>query len=220
MNRDELSRLPALASLEPRTRNAVIQSASILTAPADAVVFSPGSECTSFIFVLEGSVRVSITSRSGREVVLYRVEGGQTCVLTTSCLMGGGTYEAEGRTETAVKALALPASCFSRLLEESASFRKFAFTTFASRLHDLIVLINEIAFGQLDHRLAAWLSSNSSGNTITATHQDIATELGATRETVSRLLKEFERKGWLKLERGQITVLQTRALSHYTAKQV
>ncbi|HHI82384.1 MAG TPA: helix-turn-helix domain-containing protein, partial [Rhizobiales bacterium] len=97
-------------------------------------------------------------------------------------------------------------------LENSPAFRHFAFTAFSARLHDLIVLINEIAFGQLDVRLAAWLAANSASGTISATHQAIATELGSAREAVSRLLKEFERKGWLKLDRGQITILQPQAL--------
>lgn len=216
--RQTIEVLPSLNELEPAALQKLGQAAHLVQAPAGHVLSKPGSSCDNYLIVLEGTVRTFITGENGREIVLYRVEGGQTCILTTSCLMTGSNYETEGIAESDVTALAVPRTMFLELLGTSEKFRHLAFNTFSERLHELVILINEISFGQLDTRLAGYLIDKSDGDTIIATHQSIAMELGSAREAVSRLLKDFERKGLVELDRGRIIITQRAELENYQKK--
>ena len=155
----------------------------------------------------------------GHQIVLYRVEPGQSCVLTTSCLMAHESYAAEGVAETAVSGLGLAPASFERLLTDSAEFRRIVFTDFGQRLADLMGLLNEVAFRRIDARLAVWLlqASEREGMTIHHTHQEAAVELGTAREVVSRQLKEFERQGLLSLARGRIELRDPATLRRIAA---
>ncbi len=210
--------LPSLNELEPAALQKLGQAAHLIQAPEGHTIFRPGSTCDNYIIVLQGTVRTFVSSENGREIVLYRIEGGQTCILTTSCLMTGSNYETEAVAETDVVALSLPRKMFLELLGTSEKFRSLAFNTFSERLNELVLLINEISFGHLDTRLAAYLISKSNDNTIKATHQSIAMELGSAREAVSRLLKDFERKGLVELDRGRIIITQRTELENYQKK--
>ena len=179
--------------------------------PAGTVLFHERAECSSYVLVLDGAIRVQKVAENGREIVLYRVERGQSCVLTTNCLLARQDYGAEGIAESAVRALILPAAHFRDLLAQSAVFRDFVFASYAERMSELLLLIEEVAFGRIDARLAGWLLQR--GAEIHATHHEIAAELGTVREVISRQLKEFERRGWLVLNRGRIALLDRPALS-------
>jgi CRP/FNR family transcriptional regulator len=168
--------------------------------------------------VLAGSVRVHLLSELGREIVLYRVTAGSTCILTTSCLIGREDYSAEGVTETAVSAVALAKPAFDALVAASPIFRDFVFHGFGTRLTDLMRLVSEVAFGRIECRLAEALIRHApEGGTVQLTHQALATELGTAREVVSRQLKEFERLGLVGLGRGRLEVLDTAGLRDLAA---
>jgi len=153
---------------------------------------------------------------NGREIVLYRVSGGQSCVLTTSCLIDHETYSAEGITETPVMAAAIPRATFEYMLETSPVFSRYVLSIYSSRISDLMMLVEEIAFRKMDARLADYLVQMSiKGPIIHATHSEIAGELGTVREVVSRLLKDFEHRGCCKLRRGQIEVMDVEQLSTF-----
>jgi len=200
-------------ALPPATAHLLQGLGREVTIPAGTVLFREGAECASFVLVIEGSIRVQKVSEGGREIVLYRVEGGQSCVLTTSCLLGGTDYAAEGITESEVRALLLPATAFRNLLATSEAFRSFVFSAYTVRIADLLLLIEEVAFGRIDMRLAAWLTARAGDDGLRSTHQEIAVELGTAREVVSRQLKDFERRGWLALSRGHIVIRDPSALS-------
>ncbi|TAN47514.1 MAG: Crp/Fnr family transcriptional regulator, partial [Rhodospirillales bacterium] len=140
-------------------------------------------------------------------------------VVTTACLMSGTDYDAEGISESEIEAMALPLAAFRELLAQSAAFRDFVFKAYATRISNLLMLIEEVAFGRIDQRLAACLLdlAQKKGE-VDATHQDLAVELGTAREVISRQLKEFERQGWVKLKRGQIALLSPEALSALSGK--
>ncbi|HTH17071.1 MAG TPA: Crp/Fnr family transcriptional regulator [Magnetospirillum sp.] len=180
--------------------------------PAGTVLFQDGSECQAYVLVLDGSVRVQKVSENGREIVLYRVEAGQSCVLTTNCLIAREDYAAQGIAETDIRALVLPAATFRALLAKSEAFRDFVFSAYATRIGDLLMLIEEVAFGRIDVRLAGWLRQRA-GSAIRVTHQEVAVELGTAREVISRQLKEFERRGWVALGRGRIEVTDAAGLA-------
>lgn len=214
MNAEISASFPHFSHLDLEAARLLQGTARMVDIPAGTVVFQDGSECSSYVVVVDGSIRVQKVSEGGREIVLYRVESGQSCVLTTNCLIAREDYAAEGIAETDVRALVVPAATFRALLGKSGAFRDFVFTAYATRISDLLMLIEEVAFGRIDVRLAGWLRARAEGNCdIRATHQDIATELGTAREVVSRQLKEFERRGWVTLHRGRIAVRDRGGLS-------
>ncbi|OHC73445.1 MAG: Crp/Fnr family transcriptional regulator [Rhodospirillales bacterium RIFCSPLOWO2_12_FULL_58_28] len=214
MNEDWVAAFPGLRDLEMEPLKTLRAAATPVTVPAGTVLFQEGSECGKYILVLDGSVRVQKISESGREIVLYRVENGQACVLTTSCLMCGETYGAEGVSETEVKAVALPKSAFRSLLATSEKFREFVFTIFGKRISDLMMIIEEVAFHRIDGRLAQFLLEHADAEKcLNKTHQELAAELGSVREVISRQLKEFERRGWVALSRKRIEILNAAALA-------
>ncbi|MGQ9365639.1 Crp/Fnr family transcriptional regulator [Azospirillum sp. ST 5-10] len=208
-----LDAFPALTTLEPDALARLRGGARTVRLPRGAVVFTPGSLCRSYLMVVDGSVRVQMVGESGREIVLYRVQRGETCILTTACLMARTDYGAEGIAETAVTAVALEAALFHAMLACSAVFRDVVFTSFGTRLTGLMMLVEEVAFGRIDLRLARFLLDHrDGGGGLDTTHQALAVELGTAREVVSRQLKEFERRGLVGLTRGRVAVRDAAAL--------
>lgn len=207
-----LDQFPDLQHVTDKSWRDAVSKAQLVSLPAGITLFHEGDVCQNYLLVLEGSVRVQKLSESGKEIVLYRVESGQSCVLTTSCLLAHDRYHAEAITETEVSAVAIPHSAFHQALG-SAAFREFVFASYGERVSSLVMLIDAIAFGRMDARLAHALFELADGNGIAcATHQELARELGTAREVVSRLLKEFERHGWVALQRGRIELLDRQAL--------
>jgi CRP/FNR family transcriptional regulator len=208
-----LERLPA------GLRQRVARDAARVDVPAGTVLFRPGDACSLYLLLTAGTVRVQLVTGTGHVIVLYRVERGETCVLTTFCLIAHEAYAAEGVAETDVTGLGLTPARFERLLGESAEFRRMVFTDFGHRLADLMALLNEVAFRRVDARLAGWLlqASEREGATLRHTHQEVAVELGTAREVVSRQLKELEREGLVSLARGRIAVLLPMALRRIAA---
>lgn len=213
MKNDIVAAFPGLAHLDESSDRMLEEAVRVVELPAGTVLFRDGAECNSFVLLQNGSVRVQKVAENGREIVLYRVESGQSCVLTTNCLMGGQAYTAEGIAETPVRMLVVPATVFRTLLARSEPFRTFVFSAYAARIADLLLLIEEVAFGRIDVRLADWLRRRGAGGDVRATHQMIAVELGSAREVVSRQLKEFERRGWVLLQRGRVVIVERTALT-------
>ncbi len=207
---------PALQDIDTPGWRAACEQAKEINLPAGQPVFHSGDACNQFLLVLEGSVRVQKLSESGREIVLYRVESGQSCILTTACLLGNSPYQAEAFTETAVRAVAIPAPAFERALDDSKQLRSFVFNGYGQRLTELLMLIDAISFGRLDCRLASRLLK-AEGSPVRTTHQQRASELGTAREVISRTLKEFERHNWVKLGRGSIDLIEPQALKELAA---
>lgn len=208
-----LDQFPALRGLGESSLRLLEGAAKSVELPEGAKVFEANTPCGNYLMLASGRVRVQQVSESGREIVLYRISGGESCILTTACLLAHEDYAAEAVTETAVSALVVPRSCFDRLMAESPPFRDLVFAAYASRLTDLMLLVEEVAFGHVDVRLAQrLLHLMDRSGVIALTHQDLAVELGTAREVISRQLKEFERHGWIRRERGRIAVVDADAL--------
>ena len=202
-----------LGALEPDTRALLERSARLVAVPAQARIYGPGQTPESFLLLLDGTVRVQQVSDSGRELVLYRVTAGESCALTTACLMGHDDYSAEAVAETAVRAVAVPRSIFDDLVARSAVFRRFVFRAFSHRITSLFRVIDDVAFQRLDSRLALKLVELSRGTDgVVATQQQLAAELGTAREVVSRVLGELGRRGVVSIGRGTIQILDRPAL--------
>ncbi|PCI48264.1 MAG: Crp/Fnr family transcriptional regulator [Alphaproteobacteria bacterium] len=197
---------PELARLSEENKKILGDGIQIMTVPAGTVMFSEGSECRGYVMLLKGTVRVQKTSEEGREIILYRVEEGESCIMTTTCLISDDHYGAEGIAETDITVAIVPPATFNLLLGKSDKFRNFVFAVYAKRMAVLMMLVEEVVFKKLDRRLAQLLLGRK-GSRFEVTHQDIAQELGSVREVVSRQLKVFERGGLIKLGRGMIEIL-------------
>ena len=214
MNTSWIDQFPQLSGLTSEERTYLTERATTVSLPAGTTVFAPGLAAESFLLVLDGTVRVQQMSESGREIVLYRVTGGETCIMTTACLLSDEGYSAEGVTETDVEAIAIPKAAFEEAIARSATFRRVIFADYSHRISDLMHVVEEVAFGRLDKRLAHRLLNRAdSAGIVTATHQEIAAELGTAREVVGRQLKELERRGWVSVSRGHVQIKDRDQLS-------
>jgi CRP/FNR family transcriptional regulator len=200
---------PALADLDESALGAVLDRAQVMSVPAGTAMFGEGSPCRQFPLVLEGSIRVAKAS-DGRELQLYRVTPGESCVLTGGCLVGGRDYPATGVVERDARLVVLPKPVFDELIATHAPFRQYVFSLFAERLTDLMALVEAVAFHKLDRRVAAALLGR--GKVVALTHQQLADELGSVREIVTRVLRGFADQGWVQSSRGSIEVLDAAAL--------
>lgn len=204
---------PMLGELPAKELDDLLGEAMTMSLPAGAVVFDENQPCQGFPLLISGSVRVIKASANGRELQLYRVCAGESCILTSSCLLGHSAYHARGITEQNVEMVVLPPATFKTLIASHPPFRDYIFGLFSERLTDLMQLVTAVAFQKLDQRLAALLVSKPSP--LHSTHQALADELGSAREMVSRLLKGFSEQGWVKLGREQIEVTNAGALKRF-----
>jgi CRP/FNR family transcriptional regulator len=206
-------RFAGLSGLEPDQRHNLEAHSRIVRLPQGSRIFGPGQAPQSYLLLLSGDIRVSQASESGREIVLYRVSAGESCALTTVCLLGHEDYQAEAIAETDMEAVAIPRATFDEVIARSPVFRHFVFATFSQRVTDLFKLIDEVAFQRMDVRLAHKLLELSAGaDTLASTHQQLASELGTAREVISRQLNEFHRRGWVTAARGSVTIHDRAAL--------
>lgn len=206
---DLVALYPVLNDLPPDALALLMQASQRVALPAASVVFDEQQACGGFPFVLKGGIRVVKAAPNGRELPLYRVTPGETCVITSSCLLGHTDYNARGIAEEQTELLLLPRDIFEALLAHEP-FRAFVFQLFSDRIADLMQLIEEVAFHKLDQRLAALLLGR--GRLVHSTHQQLADELGSVREIVSRLLKGFAAQGLVALGREQIEILDAAGL--------
>lgn len=177
-------------------------------------VFSTGDQVKDLLILLSGTLRIEQLGAAGREIVLYRVQGGESCILTAACLLSDDEYSAMGVAETDLDALMLPRNAFDELMATSAEFRGMIFQSYSKRITDLLQVVEEVAFRRIDLRLAGkLLSLAGDGDRIVATQSQTATELGTVREVVSRQLQEFQRRGWVKVGRGTVTITDKTALT-------
>ncbi|MBW7861881.1 MAG: Crp/Fnr family transcriptional regulator [Rhodocyclaceae bacterium] len=206
---------PVLAALPETARRRILDTALTLQVPAGKLVFDDHQTCEGFPFVVRGSIRVAKCAANGRELPLYRVGPGETCIISSSCLLGREDYNARGITEQDTELMLLPRSTFEALLEAPV-FRDFVFHLFAERIANLMQLIEAVAFQRLDQRLAAVLLGK--GRRLHVTHQQLADELGSVREIVSRLLKGFAEQGLVQLSRERIEILDPAGLRRIAAE--
>jgi len=187
----------------------------IVVFSAGESVFRDGEACANYLFLMEGVIRVHKISQEGHEITLYRIRAGEACELTTSCLLADDMYHAAAITETTTKIMLISKDYFQKALLHSEGFRRYVFASVEKGMHDLLSLIEDVAFGAVDRRLAKYLLAYQNDTAIVqVTHQALAIDLGTAREVVSRVLKKFEKQGWLYLHRGWLEVVNERALIH------
>ena len=197
----ELARLPTLAFADGK------------------LLFDETRACLGFPLVSKGSIKVFKAFPNGREILLYHVTKGQTCVVSAACLFSGMPYGACAVTQGPVELQLIPPATFDRLMND-AGFRRFVMAQFTQRLSDLMALLDAVFTHRLDQRLAARLVAHEArdGAVYAMTHQQLADELGSIREVVSRLLKQFADEGWIRIERGSIHILAPGPLKRFASE--
>jgi CRP/FNR family transcriptional regulator, anaerobic regulatory protein len=205
---DILTLYPVLTAVRPSAAS-LLPAQGPLQVPAGTVLFNEGQPCPGFPLLLDGEVRISRRSADGRSMELYRVGPGELCLVSTACLFNAQPMSGEGTATRPTRVLLLPAAAFEQWLG-CREFRAFVMGLFAQRLTDLASLVEAVAFQRLDQRLAAALLGH--GPELTVTHQELAARLGTVREIVTRLLRRFEREGWIGLGRERIRILDCAAL--------
>lgn len=204
------ARFPQLADLPAALEKDVLEQLQPLDVPAGTLMFDAGSPCQALPLILEGHIKVSKRGENGREIRLYSVNPGELCIVTVGCLLGGSPYAATGVAESPLQALTMPRALFLQLVHEHPAFRIWVFRLFTERISGLMQLVEEVAFHKLDQRLAAWLLHHAPE--AMRSHQAIADELGSVREIISRLLRQFEAQGWVRLGRERVEILDPAGL--------
>lgn len=205
-----LGQYPVLRELAQDDLALALANGQLREVQAGTVMFDVAQPCTGFPFVLAGVIGVGKLSETGREIQLYRVGAGDSCILSSTCLLGSVDYDAHGVALTDSTIFVLPRPIFERLLAGSDVFRRYVFRLFAERIADLMQTVEAVAFKRLDQRLATLLLQR--GPELRATHQQLADELGSVREMVSRIVGGFADRGLVKTGREQITILDEAGL--------
>ena len=203
---------PVLRELPVALIRNIKETSHELVTQAGQVLFDVGEDCDYVPLLKSGSIRVVKPFPTGWEMLLYRVLPGQVCVLTVNCLLSSWKHIARVAVEKDLKAVSIPRESFSRLVEASSEFRGFVFSNYSISLFSMLNCVEVVLTQPIEHRLAKVLLEKGS-NVITVTHQGLADELGTAREVISRILKDFEKKGVIKLKRGVIFIQDREALT-------
>jgi CRP/FNR family transcriptional regulator len=210
-----LDAFPFLQRTSEEFRAEVFDHVALMRLPVGQLICHDGAHCTQLPLVLSGTGRVYKLGENGREITLYRVHPGESCVVTTSCILSGRAFPAFAVCESAVEAVVVRATEIRRWMATSEPWREYVFGLIASRLQDVFGVLDAVLFQRLDQRLITsllGLRETASGRDIHMTHQALAAELGSSREVISRVLKGLESQGLLRTTRGLIELLDIPAL--------
>lgn len=208
---------PFVRQLGADGRRLLCSEASSIHLDRRQSILGSGDECSALLLVERGSVRVFKRAENGREIQLYRVGAGESCVLGTTCMLQGDVYPAEAEAEAGTDALLLSATAFRTLHEQEPAVRRFVMDLYARRLLELMVLVDEVAFRKMDERLVALLLRESrvgrdGWKPVEKSHEALASELGTAREVVSRTLNQLADEGLVELERKRVRLIDPAAL--------
>jgi CRP/FNR family transcriptional regulator len=217
---DKVARaLPFLSGAEDRLVRDFQRAASFARIPRGRDVFTEGDQVDSIALIVSGVVRVYKIGETGREITLYRFRNGESCILTANAILSRQAFPAVATVEEDAEAAMVPADIFRQWVNRYDAWRDFVFELLSQRLSSTMEIVDEIAFRRMDDRLVSLLLERSRHeNPIRLTHQQIAAELGSSREVISRLLEDLAEQGLVQPGRGQIELLNSEALEQRGAK--
>lgn len=202
-----LEGLPFWKYLEKEERELLERESRKVFYPAGVSVYSGARECLGEIFIQKGILRTYLLSDEGKEVTMYRLRKGDTCVLTASCILPAITFDVEIEAQTDVEALLIPVGTLSKITKKNVYAENFVYKEAAKRFSDVVEALQQIMFLSLTQRVAAFLLDESAKNhspVISVTHEELARQIGSAREAVSRILKQMAKKGYITLIRGEV----------------
>lgn len=205
---------PFLRAMSADDRDLAERSVHFPTLDAEAIAYELDGDCANYLMCLDGRTRVFRRSENGREVLIYKVTSGGTCVLTTQCLLSGGNFPAESVAEARTELAAIPAGVFSELMGRSAPFRSFVLQDYSKLLSGMFSIVDEVSFATLEQKLARRLLADADdAGFVEKTHQQLASDVNSVREVVSRNLGEWERAGFVRNHRGRVEIIDRAALA-------
>lgn len=211
--------LPVLENADPQLIRDFQQAAYVAKIPAGHDVFLEGDRVEAIALLISGVVRVYKIGETGREITLYRFGNGQSCILTANAILSQETFPAVATIEENAEAVMIPAETFRAWVGKYDLWREFVFELLSQRLAKVMSIVDEVVFRRMDARLASLLLARSLvHNPMRITHHEIASELGSSREVISRLLEDLSARGFLRVGRGEIEILDADALRSAFAK--
>jgi CRP/FNR family transcriptional regulator len=205
--------LPILEHAEPGLLREFQQIAFFASIPVGHDVFVEGDRVDAIALLVSGVVRVYKISETGREITLYRFGNGESCILTANAILSQKNFPAVATVEKEAEAVMIPAESFRDWVRCYDLWREFVFDLLSERLSSVMAIVEEVAFRRMDARLASFLLERSRrSDSIYITHQEIAAELGTSREVISRILEDFSASGTIRVSRGVVKLLDREAL--------
>lgn len=214
-----LPALPILHQADAQVVNAFKQAAFLAHIPAGRDVFVEGDDVDAIALLVSGVVRVYKVGETGREITLYRFGLGESCILTANAILSRQTFSAIATVEQDAEAVMIPAATFREWIRRYDLWRDFVFTLLSQRLSTVMEIVDEVTFRRMDIRVAALLLERGrTQNPISGTHQEIAAELGSSREVISRILENLASQGIIRVLRGSIEILDSDLLENQTTR--
>ena len=207
--------LPFWARLTEGQQRRLEEGAAVRRFARGEMVYGGGTECAGLILPTEGQLRAYMLTDEGRELTLYRLFPRDMCLFSASCVLRGIQFDVLVEAERDTTALFLPAEVYQGLMEESAAVANYTSELMADRFSVVMWRMDQILSKKLDGRLAALLVEESrlaESASLRHTHDQLARHLGSAREVVSRLLKDFQNDGLVRLGRGGVELLDLPAL--------
>lgn len=209
------SQLPFWGQLSATQQELLVANAKAAHFSKDQSLHCGENDCIGVLFVKSGRVRTYITSEEGREITLYRLEAGDICILSASCVIQSIDFDVSVEAEVDCEVIQINTYTFSRLSLENVYVELFSYKMATERFSDVMWAMEQILFTSFDKRLAAFLldeTSKTGSDEIHMTHEQIAKYLGSAREVVSRMLKYFAKEGYVTLSRGTIIIADKKRL--------
>jgi CRP/FNR family transcriptional regulator len=212
------SALPILQHAEPQLVRDFQQAAFLARIPAGHDVFLENDQVDAIALLISGVVRVYKIGGSGREITLYRFGDGESCILTANAILSQKTFPAIAVVEKDAEAVMIPADSFRQWVAKYDLWREFVFDLLSRRLSSVMEIVEEVVFRRMDERLASLLLTRARlHNPLQITHQELAAELGSSREVISRLLEDFSKRGLVRVGRGEVEILDEAGLKTLNA---
>lgn len=208
-----LRSLPILGRTDEQMRREFQQFAFFTRIPTGRDVFVEGDRVGGIALLLSGVVRVYKIGETGREITLYRFGLGESCILTANAILSDTSFPAIATVEQEAEAVMIPTDKFREWVRHYDIWQEFVFDLLSQRLSSLMEIVEEVAFRRMDVRVASLLLNRAkSQNPMRITHQEIASELGSSREVISRILEDFSATGMIRAGRGSIEILDFESL--------
>ncbi len=194
---------------DPKLLELIIEKGQFVTFEHGKVLMEPGQFIKAVPIVLEGSIKIMRMDDDGKELFLYYLEQGETCALSLTCCSAARPSEIKAVVEEKASMVFIPIQFHEQWMDEFKQWKDFVSSTYQQRFHEMLVALDAVAFKRMDERLMRYIVTKMKqlkANELHTTHQEIANELGTSREVISRLLKQLEKKKWIELGRNVIYI--------------
>ncbi len=194
---------------DPKLLQEMVDKGTVLTFEEGSALLQPGQFVQMVPIVLEGAIKIMRLDEEGRELFLYHLDPGETCALSLTCCVASKPSEIRAIAEQQTVILNIPVSQHEIWSDRFKQWKEFVSNTYQTRFQELLNVLDAVAFKRMDERLMRYIlikMKQQKTNELHTTHQEIANELGTSREVISRLLKQLEKKKWIELGRNVIYI--------------